>query len=238
VGRLGYDIVRRRTGPIERPYVGRRARWLRDLDVDVVLDVGANAGQYASEIRSGGYRGTIVSFEPLSSAFTALERIADADPDWQCLQVALGARVGQAELNVSGYSESSSLLPMDDRHVAALPISAYVGRETVSVTTLDLVSPPLVADRRAVWLKLDVQGYETQVLEGARDTLARCVGLECELSLVPLYQGQALGHDVVALLAGFGFRAVAVEEGFTDPASGETLQLNVIFLRDTAAGAG
>lgn len=220
-----------------RAYVRRRNAWLAALGIDVVLDVGANVGQYASEVRGAGYTGHLVSFEPLSTAFEELQHAAERDGNWQCLNVALGSRREEAQLNVSGYSESSSLLPMEERHVSALPLSAYVGRETVSVTTLDAVATEIASAHATLWLKLDVQGYEAEVLNGARETLGRCVGVECELSLVPLYEGQALGHDVMSLLADHGFRAVAVEEAFSDPASQETLQLNAIFLRGSGRDA-
>src|SRR5439155_18925865 len=131
----------------------RRNHWLAELGVTVVLDAGANNGGYARQVRAGGYRGRIVSFEPLSSAFAELEQHSNQDPCWQCHKVALGAAAAVAEINVAGYSESSSLLPMHRRHVEALPESAYVGRETVRIISLDALRPQLLTPDDVAWLK-------------------------------------------------------------------------------------
>jgi hypothetical protein len=134
-------------------------------------------------------------------------------------------------LNVSGYSESSSILPMCDRHVAAFPPSAYIGHEAVSVVPLDSLASHLVRSGDAVWLKLDVQGYEMQVLGGAERTLRDTRLIEMELSLVRLYEGQALFCESIERLRGMGFQLIAVEDAFVDDNSRHTLQVNGIFER-------
>src|SRR5215470_6869482 len=110
---------------------------LRRSETDVVLDVGANSGQFALALFNAGFTGRIISFEPLSLAHAALSEAAQNHPDWEIApRCALGAAVGSAVINIAGNSFSSSLRPMLERHLAAAPQSAYVGSETVHVETL------------------------------------------------------------------------------------------------------
>jgi FkbM family methyltransferase len=226
--RLGLDLVR--YGPDRFPEL-RRARLLRQQPVDVVLDVGANAGQYVSGLRSAGYGGRIVSFEPLEDAYRRLERRAATDPAWDCRRVALGERSGVSMIHVAGNSSSSSLLPMAARHVQSAPESAYVSEEQVEVRPLDDLAGELVLPGDRVWLKLDVQGFELPVLHGGERTLEQVVVLETELSLVELYQGQALLPEVYAYLVTRGFGVWFLEPVLRDPLTGELLQVDGVFVR-------
>jgi FkbM family methyltransferase len=209
----------------------RRARLLAWQRVDVVVDVGANAGQYGSALRNAGCAARIVSFEPLAEAFGVLEARTADDPLWESHRLALGASGGQAEMNVSGDLEASSLLAMEDRHVRHCPASAYVGTETVEVRTLDSLAPTLLAESERIYLKLDVQGYELEVLRGAARSLPRVVAVEAELSLVPLYAGGPLYRDVIDYLAARGFGLVSLEGITEEPETGHMLQLDGVWVR-------
>lgn len=225
---LGVDVVRYEP---ERSVARRRQALLERLGVEIVLDVGANVGQYARSLRAGGYHKRIVSFEPLSEAFSALTKAARGDPLWTCLNVALGNRDGEIDLNIAGNSYSSSVLPMSGLHVASAPDSAYRGTERVALRRLDSIEQPEVREMAPVYLKLDVQGFEKAVLEGAPRTLSRVVALESELSLARLYEGQALFPEMIELIAASGFQLVSVEPGFADPGTGQLLQVDGIFTR-------
>jgi FkbM family methyltransferase len=204
---------------------------MRERRIDLVLDVGANDGQYGKGLRRTGYDGRIVSFEPLASARRELECRSAGDPGWETRSFALGDEPGIVSLHVAGNSSSSSLLPMASRHVASAPESAYVGEEATEIRTLDQVATELVRPGERIWLKLDVQGYELAVLRGAEKTLNRVEVVETELSLVELYEEQALFGQVFDYLTARGFGAWFFEPVFRDPSSGELLQVDGIFAR-------
>ncbi|TRY22767.1 FkbM family methyltransferase [Brevibacillus sp. LEMMJ03] len=208
-----------------------RPQLISDKQIALVLDVGANTGQYATKLRQQGYRGRIVSFEPLSKEFAQLRQRASSDPHWDCKQVALGSTEGYTIINIAGNSYSSSLLPMLDRHVIGAPDSRYVGRETIAITRLDSLQPSLMQAHERVYLKLDVQGYELEVLKGAARTLPQVDILEMELSLVPLYQHQLLYPAMIDYVDRLGFDLLYLERDFADYTTGEVLQVNGIFVR-------
>jgi FkbM family methyltransferase len=209
----------------------RRTRFLREHRVGALIDGGANTGQWALGIRGNGYRGLIISFEPLGDPFAALRVTSAGDPLWRCVQAALGDADTEAGMNVAGNSVSSSLLPMELTHLSAAPESAYVRTEAVAVVRLDSVVPKMVPAGTSLALKLDLQGYEAAALAGAEGILAEVCLVECELSIVSLYHGQPLYLDMIDLLDGLGFSLASLSEGLTDPATGHVMQMDAIFFR-------
>ncbi len=202
------------------------------FEVDLILDVGANAGQFALQFRSLGYKGRLVSFEPLSSAHAKLEKAARRDSRWTVHpRCAIGAQDGEAEINIAGNSVSSSILPMMESHVSASAGSAYIGVEKSSMFRLDTVAPPYLEKAHKPFLKIDTQGYEWQVLDGAGFILPRMSGVLCELSLVPLYEGQRLWLEIIRRLEDEGFTLWSIHRGFSDPRDGRTLQADALFFR-------
>ena len=135
--RLGFDVL---------PYDAdrfpelRRPTLLRERQITLVLDVGANDGSWAERVRRSGYTGRLVSFEPLAAAYRELESRGRLDQGWETSPVALGDTTGTATFHVAGNSSSSSLLPMTGRHIASAPESAYVATEEVKVRRLDDVA--------------------------------------------------------------------------------------------------
>lgn len=227
LGRLGVDV--KRMSPLSN-FALQVAAIIARIEVDIVLDVGANIGQFAAELRVDGYRGAIMSFEPLTEAHRRLSNAAHSDALWTVYpRAALGRSRGEAVINVAGNSASSSLRPMNDAHREAAPHSAYIGEEPVSVVTLD----DAVRDRSfaRAFVKIDTQGFEREVLEGAEETLSRTVGLLIEMSMVELYEGQALWADLIEWLGARGFRLHALNQGFIDPVNFQTLQMDGVFVR-------
>jgi FkbM family methyltransferase len=226
---LGYDISRYdpRLSPSEA-----LARLFATYGVDAVFDVGANVGNYVRELRSGGFAGRVVSFEPREAAHAVLVERADRDPAWVIAPaMALGSAAGEAEINVAGNSASSSLREMTGLHQKAAPESKYVGKEKIEVQRLDSVFGQYVGGATKPFLKIDTQGYELEVLEGARACLHRFVGIQAELSLRELYGGQTLWLDFARRLEREGFQLANLFPVFSDDSTGELLQFDGVFFR-------
>jgi FkbM family methyltransferase len=232
--KLGYEIHPFEAGGTIQPEDLRRARLLDHQRIDVVVDVGANIGQYARKLRRTGYEGRMVSFEPLADAYRMLERKVAKDENWTCRRLAIGDEEGTITINVSENSYSSSVLAIEDRHVEAEPESRYVSTEEVPITTLDSIWGDLVADGDRVYLKLDVQGFEMAVLRGAERALGQTQVVQAELSLVPLYEGAPLYREVVDHLEARGFALAGLEPGHEEPGSGQMIQADGVFVRQTS----
>lgn len=200
-------------------------------DIPLLLDVGANAGQYAAKIRGAGFKGRIVSFEPLSTAFARLAACAEADPMWSAENVALGAAPGEVEIGLSANSYSSSILPAKPEAIEIEPEIRVVGRETVRMDTLDRAVARHATTHEQVFLKIDVQGYELNVLEGAGDLLRRTRFIQMECSTSSIYVGEPLIEEKISYLRRRGFEIAGIELGWRHPATGELLQVDLLFRR-------
>ena len=195
------------------------------------LDVGAHDGEFGVSLRHGGFAGTVVSFEPIEHHFRRLQSHAAADGDWRCVRAAIGEQEGSVEINVSGNDGfSSSIREMTERHHQGEPSSAYVRKEEVDLLPLDDAVPADLREQ-GFFLKVDTQGFETEVLNGASRTLSQCRVVELELGFVELYAGQALFADLVERMRAEGLVLNDLEPGFRDAASGELLQVDALFAR-------
>lgn len=228
--RVGIDIHRHRP---ETSEPGRLAAMLADHAVDLVVDVGANTGQFAQALRAGGYGGQILSFEPLSTAHARLLRTSRLDAHWDIApRIAVGDHEGEIEIHISGNSVSSSVLGMLDSHASAASDSAYIGSERVRVSRLDILARDHLAQSTVPFLKIDTQGYEDRVLDGAVGMLAQVAGLQLELSFVPLYEDQKMFDALLERIRALGFSIWAIWPGFHDPRTGRMLQVDAVFFRD------
>lgn len=229
VHRFGIDVVR---FPLHDP-LARTVKLLEHHRVNCVVDVGANDGGFATAIRGLGYAGRIISFEPLQEPFESLRRKASTDANWDALQCAVGDAKSEVTINVSGNAGlSSSVLPMLESHTDVEPNSRYVGTETVSQERLDALLPELgVGSDSRTFLKIDVQGYERAVLDGASSLFAdgAIVGLQLELSLVPLYDGAMTYREGLDRAEDLGMTLMGLDPVFADPNSGQLLQADSVF---------
>ncbi len=207
-------------------------RSLAATQPNTILDVGANDGGFARLIRSFGCTTTIVSFEPQNDVADQLKINASRDPNWHVLQFALGDRNEERQINVAANSgASSSLLAMAQRHRDASPTSVYVGQEQVTVRRLEDVAAEHKGSWGAVALKVDTQGFERAVLEGAGAFLDEVVAVQLELSVTELYEGAWQWQEAVNWLRERGFELSAVAPGFCDASSGEMLQFDGLFAK-------
>jgi len=225
--RMGLDV---------RWYVPRPPHALATLlalyRVETILDLGANVGMSGEYFRNIGFRGGIVSFEPVARYYRQLADKASRDPRWWCEQAAVGDVEGELEIGVSGEGgAASSFLEPTDHFAENAPGLRYVGREKVRVTTVDSVIDRYYPRGDRLFLKLDVQGYERQVLAGARATLPRVVGMKIEMSLVRSYRDEPLIGDMLAHLYGLGFRLSGIEAGWSNPTTQEVYQVDGFLFR-------
>lgn len=229
LNRFGYDLRRYRA---DSHPLARREKLMETFGIDLVLDVGANAGQFGEELLGAGYRGELHSFEPLKDAFVALSAAAAGSNRWSARHCALGAERGTQVIHVAGNSVSSSLLNMLPSHESLAPDSKYIRDQEILVETLDEILPDIAPSNRSIWLKIDTQGFEHKVIAGARESLGRIDTVQMEISLTPLYEGALSVTEMIALMCDQGYSIVDVESEFCDQTTGRVLQVNVTFHRD------
>jgi FkbM family methyltransferase len=217
---LGYDIVPLREMK-ERDFALHLRDLLKHLEIDCVLDVGANVGQYRDFLRNKVlYEGPIVSFEPVGRHVELLRRRASTDRDWHVEGYALGGREGELPINVMASDQFSSFLQPDNSRTRAYEgLNEPTHVETVTVHTLDVVLPMLRErlnfDRP--YLKLDTQGFDMEVLQGGRDSLPDVRALQTEASVIGIYKGMPGYMDTIRYLEERGFDVTGFYPVSRDP---------------------
>lgn len=217
--------------PIESTLDGQRSALLDALGVTLVLDGGAHLGEYGKRIRSWGYRGRIVSFEPNPQSFAMLAQTAAGDPRWSAINVGLSDAPGSATLYLHGGAAS----PFNSLHATSALGQSLTGdtSESVSVRldTLDNLLSGMALTKQCTFLKLDLQGHEESALRGSLESLAMCVAVEVEVPLDDaLYAETAsTGDQIFKFLNDSGFRPIAfhTERWF----GGNPPDMDVLFTR-------
>ena len=226
--RKGSSLNRKYFGSI---LINNRIKILNHYQIQTVLDVGANTGQFAYYTRHTGYKNKIISFEPLTEAFALLSKFACHDKKWDIVNAAIGDTDGEVEINISDNLQSSSILDMMPHHLKSAPESAYHGSEFVKIYRLDTIIKKYATNLEKTFLKIDTQGFEKNVLVGAENSLKRLKGIQLELSLVELYKGETLFNEMLTFIVDMGFVLHSLEPGFHDKKSGQLLQVDAIFYR-------
>jgi FkbM family methyltransferase len=183
---------------------------LEKLSINCVLDVGAHRGEYGTLLRRIGYRGWIISFEPVRASFESLKRIAAERPPWRVFPYGLGADNERREINVTeGTSFSSFLTPREESQIR-FPTNRVERREEVDVRSLDRILEACLADIPSprIYLKLDTQGFDLSVLEGARTILPKILALQTEVSLHDIYRGMCSFAESVSRFQAAGFEVI------------------------------
>ncbi len=226
-----------RLGLIVRPYKpsthpdARLIAALKHFNIDLVLDVGANVGQYACMLMDHGFQEKIISFEPLTECHNSLMAISKTKSNWDIYErCAIGSEVGEIEINISENLVSSSVLNILDTHVQGEPSSKYIGKEKVNVMPLDAVDLPI--ESNSILLKIDVQGFEMAVLNGASKVLRNSKLVSVEMSFVPVYENNNVSwKEVVEFMENNGFYLYGIQPAFTDNNTGQVYQIDGIFAR-------
>jgi len=206
------------------------ADFLETRSVDLIIDVGANRGQFAAELRAIGYHGRIHSFEPLPDAFAELEGYASRDSLWELSHVAIGRQPDELEINVAENNVFSSFRPLSEEGERFDPHSRTVGKRRVPVVTLDDALRDATA--KSIFLKIDTQGFEEEVLAGAKSMLERCVGVQLELPVDHLYEGVWSFTEALTAMERYGF--VPAQFRTVNPRAGDraaAVEFDVIFRR-------
>jgi len=204
-----------------------RLKVLKDFDCELVIDVGANNGDWANGLRKDHYMGRIESFEP-TEIFESLKQKSSNDDFWSVHNLALSNFTGEAVMNLAdnGFLSSSLLTPTGILK-SNKGISFKTGKK-VRVSTLDKHFAGM--HQGDIYLKMDVQGAELSVMKGGEDFLESCCAVEFESALVPQYEGEESHYEIVSWLRSRGFqqKQVVVTHWNKDL---ETVALDSIFVR-------
>lgn len=211
--------------------VRRRLKIMKSHNIDTLFDIGANSGQYALEMRNFGYKGKIISFEPLKDAFHILQKSSFNDPNWIVNNYALGERNYKSFINVSSNSTSSSIKSMLPRSVESAPKSKYINQQEIEIKTLDSISNSFCDLKNNIMVKIDTQGFEKNVLEGGEKFFQISKIIQLEMSLVTLYDNQMLFVEMINYVNNLGFELYSLENGFADNDNGQLLQVDGIFVK-------
>lgn len=226
---LGFDLLRIRKSSSAEALV---RRLMLQTKPSLVFDVGANEGQFAHDALSAPGSHRVVSFEPLSQAHDLISGKASGNARWEIApRCAIGDEKGSTKINISSFSGSSSLRPMNDTHLKAAPTTGYCGEEPVDVFRLDDIGRSYIKPDDRIYLKIDTQGFEKNVLDGSTGILDQVVALQVEVALVELYEGETLALDLIQSVIDQGFSVYAFCNGFGEKSTGRLLQADVFFLR-------
>jgi FkbM family methyltransferase len=252
IHRLGPDVLRShvlldRRAANNRPHdlqkglaqfaTREHLRWiLRLLDINCVIDVGANVGQYATQLRRDGYDGRIVSFEPLPSLAKILSRKAERDPGWIVHDCALGDEEAEAEIHAR-RGTMSSLLPASEFGRKWHPRLREESKEQIRIRRLDGLFDEAVSGlvEPRVYLKLDTQGYDLQAFRGAGRRLTEVLGMQSEVSCVPIYDGMPRIFEQIAAYEQAGFAISGMFPVSFHARSARAVEFDVLMVRPGAA---
>lgn len=228
--RFGWDLRR-----IEHFGEPTLVDFLGHQGIDLVLDVGANEGQFALDLRDAGYAGEIVSFEPILSVYEKLAASAASDSRWTVHCLALGDVSGSAKISVTARSVFSSIKPQSQLLRDWHSDTAVMRSELIEITTLDRIFAPFM--ERRVFLKIDTQGYEQQVLLGARSSLSRIRAVQLELPAVHFYEDVWSLGEAITFMERAGFTLAQMRSAVHLPGQAAVAELDCVFRRAELSAA-
>lgn len=206
-------------------------RTLIHFDINILLDVGANTGQFAEKIIIYGYKKKIISFEPISKAHKELNLKSKKYKNWEIYKrVGVGDKKGVKILNISKNSVSSSILEINKKHLVDEPNAMTVSRKKINLVTLNDVLKKNFNEKHKIFLKIDTQGFEKKIIKGASKVLNKIKCIMLETSIIPMYEGEDNYIKIIEFMKKKGFYVWAIERGFSNKKTGEVNQLDIIFV--------
>ena len=215
---------------LNRP-LQRRKKLLNHFGITKILDVGANTGQYAQELRKINFEGEIISFEPISSIFGVLKSNLKNDPKCKVKNFALGDKNETKTINIAKNLASSSFFSRAKHLEENAQYTEYINEEKVEIKILDSIFDTICSANDIIFLKLDTQGYEKNILNGAKESLKKIKGVQIELALKPSYNDAPGYKEIFKIIEEAGFTLFSIEEGFEDEKTGQLLEIDAIFFK-------
>jgi FkbM family methyltransferase len=211
----------------------RIVRFLSERHLNLVIDVGANRGQFGNTLYEHGFSGTLVSFEPIPLAYDKLKIAAkNSGRDWRIARrMALSSEKSTAKLTIAQNSASSSLLEFSDRLEACIPIAKAVDEITVDTERLDVAIRDFDLNGRKMAIKIDTQGSEMSVLKGCANIEKDIEMIILETSIGQLYIGQPSYHEIDDFLRKKGWKLGDIEPGYRDPETLQLLEFDGVYIR-------
>lgn len=210
-------------------------RLLHARQIDTIVDVGANAGQTGKLFRSLGFTGRIVSLEPASQPYAALQQACGNDELWTCAKVAASDATGQRELHIAELSQLTSFLNTTERTTQQYGPARQTGTEVVNLVRLDewLVTQLPDLTGRSILLKLDTQGHDLPALRGATGLLAQVEILMTEMSVIPIYEGTADLFEYLPIVLELGYSLTGLYPVARDGAQ-RIMEFDCVLIRGAA----
>jgi len=224
IQKTGFDFHRHKPMPNKLSY-------FKTFNFQTILDIGANVGQFAKEIRGRIPNTQIYSFEPIKECFEKLEQNMKSDSNFRAYNFALGDKSEDVEMHKSAYSPSSSILKMSETHKNLFPHTKEHTTEKIKIKRLDDIAKDLNLEKE-IMIKADVQGFEDKVIAGGIETFKKAKAVLIENSFVKLYDGQPLFDDIYMKLKSLGFEYKGSLQKKVDRYTGKIISEDSLFIRN------
>ncbi len=220
---IGLDVKKYTPMPLPLDFV-------KSLGIKTVLDIGANVGQFATEMRRNSKEVSIISFEPLPHCFEKLTTNLKSDSNFKAINIALGDTSGEMMMHQNEYTPSSSLLELNEDHIKTFPNATKTSEVMIKIETLDDLMKNLNVEKE-ILIKMDVQGYEHKVIAGGIETVKSAKAIIVEISFLDFYRGQPNFNDIYNMLYPLGFKYHGSIQRKIDRKTGLTLSEDSVFIR-------
>ena len=203
LNKYGYECIRKKKNPTLKSHL---FNLIDQYLIDIVIDVGANHGQFGNLLRSIGYKGEILSFEPTKKSFEILSEASSRDDRWKIYPLGLGDKKISEKINIFESSDFNSLLQPNDMGKATFKNKLKkLHSESINIETLNRILAPHALKGRRIFLKMDTQGYDLNVFKGASKYYSNIACLLTEISLQPIYQKMPDYHETLSFYESKGF---------------------------------